>query len=886
LLALQLLDAPAHVLQTPLGNSIDVAAGAHAAADAEQVADIVEREPRRQGALDEAQAVEVFLSIGDPFVATRTQRSGQQAQAFIGADAIHVDAGRLREVGDRGEGNGWHGAGVAFGVTIESVVPDRDTAIILPASASVVNLGFGNGGKTGSLARRMDWHMALNALRFAAWLGLGPPRPPKPQSVGLAERLAALPIHEAPLQHEAVVRWNDHAMPFIEAQHDDDLPVLIGMVQAHLRLGQMEVFRRVSAGRMSEMVGAAALELDRTVRIIGFAGAVPEMVRMLPPATRNWVEGYVRGVNHMLGKAPLPLEFRLFALEREPWTVADVLTLGRLYAFDNSWLVWRRLLGAYGGPGWEGLWDRIAAHTESPPDEGMLGINNRGGSNAVAIAAARGGKPWIAADPHLGLSLPNNWLIMGYRAPSHRAVGLMIPGTPFIAIGRNDWIGWAGTSLHAHVSELCDVSDLPKEQIEVRHETIRVRWGTPRTIDVRACAAGPILSDSRLFRAANRRTLALRWVGHAPSDEMTAMLEVERARDWTGFRAALQGFAVPGLNMLYADAAGHVGHALAAWIPMELQAGDLIASCAAPWTGFVKSDALPSWFDPKSGFVVSANDRPRSERIIGRFFSPSGRADRLAALVERMRRPDLTALAELQQDVRSTSAQRLAHLFGEAARVSGELSSFLERCIARLEAWDGGYEATSKAAALFERLLFHFAREFYRDQVLAAYGASWAMRDLILHDLEAMPSAQLAPLVREALQRSVRQIGNAAWGDWHRLRLDHPLGGVPVAGRHYRFLDLPAAGGSDTVMKTSNPLVKGRHAVRFGSNARFVADLSDLDENHAVLLGGQDGWFGSTNFLDQVELWRRGAYVRLPLKEESVRREFPLVTTFMPASSG
>ncbi len=733
------------------------------------------------------------------------------------------------------------------------------------------------------MASRMDWHLLLDVLRFAAWLGLRAPRPPRPRSVSLAERLAALPRRGTPIKQPAFVRWNRHAVPFIEAEDDGDLPVLIGLVQAHLRLGQMEVFRRVAAGRMSEMVGGAALELDRTVRILGFARAVPEMLRLLPAPTRTWVEAYVRGINHVLMKSPLPLEFELFALRREPWTAADVLTLGRLYAFDNSWLVWRRLIGAHGGAGWRELWDRISAHTAPPPSEDMLGINNRGGSNALAIATVRGGKPWLAADPHLGLSLPNNWLAIGYRAPSHHAAGLMIPGTPFIATGRNDWIGWAGTSLHAHASELCDVSDAPPEEIEVRSETIRVRWGRPRSIAVRACAAGPILSDSRFFRPARGRTLALRWVGHAASDEVTAMLQLERARDWKGFHSALPSFAAPGLNMIYGDAQGHVGHALAAWIPKELQPDDLITTCAAPWAEFARSGDLPSWFDPEEGFVVSANDRPKSARIIGRFFSPSGRVNRLAELVKGMAQPDLGALSELQRDVRSVSSYRLAQLLCRALRTSGPLAPPLERGVACLAAWDGGYDEESKAAALFERLLSHLADRFYRDGVLAVYAASWALRDLILHDLESVPPEKLGPLVREALKRSMRRDDNVVWGELHRLRLDHPLGSVPLVGRRYRFLDLPTGGGSDTVMKTSNPLVKGRHAVRFGSNARFVADLSDLDENHVVLLGGQDGWFGSINFIDQVELWRRGAYIRLPLRDRTVQDAFPIVTAFVPA---
>jgi penicillin amidase len=50
--------------------------------------------------------------------------------------------------------------------------------------------------------------------------------------------------------------------------------------------------------------------------------------------------------------------------------------------------------------------------------------------------------------------------------------------------------------------------------------------------------------------------------------------------------------------------------------------------------------------------------------------------------------------------------------------------------------------------------------------------------------------------------------------------------------------------------------------------------MSDPDANHFVLLGGQDGWLGSTSFADQVPLWRRGDYVTIPLTPTAVRERF------------
>jgi penicillin amidase len=730
-------------------------------------------------------------------------------------------------------------------------------------------------------------HMA----RLSAWLQFFAPRPPQRDTIDLATRLAALPLSNAPLEQPCTLRWNDHAMPFIEAENDHDLAVALGVVHAHLRLGQMELLRRVAHGRLSEMVGAVAVPIDHTIRIIDLARVVPDILRGLPGETRAWIDGYASGINHVLANAPLPHEFALFDLKREPWQAADILTLGRLLSFDNAWLVWRGLLQSYDQPGWQGLWAKLVAHGGLQPtleDEAiaaaaLAAVNNRSGSNALAISAKRAGRSWLAGDPHLGLSLPCIWLIAGYRTPQRAAVGFMIPGTPFLGMGRSERIAWSGTSLHAHASEPCDVSQLEEAQLTTRQETIKVRWGRSRQVDVRACEHGPIISDSALFKSG--RQLALRWIGHRPSDEITAMLRLSSAETWSGFKSALESFAVPGLNMLYADSRGHIGHALAAWVPNHPPVEELIVPCAKTWTDILHADQLPSWCDPPSGVLASANDRPShdsAEFMIGRFFSPPGRADRLGALVEEAATIDKTTLACLQQDVKSETSLRSAQRLAQTGRTERPLSDRSAELLRLLESWDGHYDAKSRGASLYELLLHDVANRFYPKGTLAAYGATWAMRDLICADLQSAPDHEIAPLVRAALKRQERRGTIPAWGELHRLRLEHSLGSLP-GGRRYRFFDLPVGGTSDTVMKTSNALTKGRHSVRFGSNARQICDMADPDENHFVLLGGQDGWFGSTTFLDQVSLWREGRYVRLPLRREAVAAAFPHVVQMTPA---
>jgi penicillin G amidase len=83
-------------------------------------------------------------------------------------------------------------------------------------------------------------------------------------------------------------------------------------------------------------------------------------------------------------------------------------------------------------------------------------------------------------------------------------------------------------------------------------------------------------------------------------------------------------------------------------------------------------------------------------------------------------------------------------------------------------------------------------------------------------------------------------------------------------------------------MKTAHGFSGGRHRVKFGANARHISDLGDPDANYFCLLGGQDGWIGSANFIDQLDLWRSGRHIRVPLMPETVRREFRHVTELSP----
>ncbi len=693
----------------------------------------------------------------------------------------------------------------------------------------------------------------------------------------LTQRLAMLPA-TAPLRAPVSIHWNQQQIPFIDAEDDDDLAVALGMVHAHLRLGQMEIMRRVAQGRVAEMVGPLGIELDRALHLFDLARAVPVMAAGLDAVTRAWAEGFVRGVNHVLLHLPqLPEEMRLLGMRREPWTLADLLTNARLGGADVNWLIYGRLLQARAAlpPAvWRGLFPRLLASFVPNPETALAGSLARTGSNAVAVAGwrSRSGGALFAADPHLSVTLPNVWLAVGMHSPTINVAGLMPAGLPVVAIGRNRHLAWGGTSLHAAASDLFDVAG---ETLTEHHVTIKVRGARPRVLKLRRSRLGPVVSDGMILR--NTSPLALRWVGHLPSDELGAMLGVMRADSGEAFARALDGFAIPGQNMLHATVDGHIGHLLALHAPRRpaTPPADIVSppAAASAWDDLAHTAAFPNRVDPASGVVASANDEPPPGAVpAGFFFSPPDRVERLRLLLGGGERLGLDDMARTQTDVQG----RVAGVREVAARLPEHPVR------ARLLAWDGRYNVASEGAVLFEALMTELAARLPDQARLHPLTTIWTGRRLLAGEVLALDNATLRPLALAAMDAAMALLRrHGSWGKLHRMRIRHYFGAAPVVGRRFRFGEHAAPGGNDTLHKTGHGPVRGPHPVSYGASARFLADLADPDANRVVLLGGQDGWLGSANVTDQIPLWRDGAYVALPLRVETARL-WPHLTVIRP----
>ncbi|MFJ2888585.1 penicillin acylase family protein [Streptomyces sp. NPDC087305] len=272
-----------------------------------------------------------------------------------------------------------------------------------------------------------------------------------------------------------------------------------------------------------------------------------------------------------------------------------------------------------------------------------VGVNGQGiGSNSWVVAGKNTitGKPLLANDPHLEASLPSVWYQMGLhcRAVSSKCQydvsGYTFAGMPGVVIGHNQNIAWGMTNSGVDTTDLYleklsgdgYLYDGKTKPFTSRTETIKVAGGASKKIVVRETNNGPLLSDrdDELVKVGKKATvdtaapdrgdgygIALRWTAEDPGTTMDAVFAIDKASNWTEFRAASTKFDVPSQNLVYADTKNNIGYTLPGKIPTRGKGdGSLPVPGWDPkydWDGYIPQAALPYEFNPKRGYIVTAN---------------------------------------------------------------------------------------------------------------------------------------------------------------------------------------------------------------------------------------------------------------------------------------
>ena len=671
---------------------------------------------------------------------------------------------------------------------------------------------------------------------------------------------------DAPLAADATVSFDTHGEPHIHAASLDDAFFVQGYVTAQDRLFQMDALRRFAGGSLAEILGPGLVESDRESRKLRLRRIAEEAYVTLPAADRAAFAAYTRGVNQFIATHlhNLPVEFTLLNYQPRPWSTVDSLLLC-LHMYRSLTTTWKDEIVKH----------NLMARGDRAKVEFLYAVRGMAeasaGSNGWAIAGSHtaSGKPLLSSDMHLEYSLPGIWYMMHLEAPGLNAVGVALPGAPGIVVGHNQRIAWGITNLHFDVQDLY-IEKLDDrtgrylfrgqvEQARAEREIIRVKGKPNVDLTTWVTRHGPI------FLSEGDERLALRWTAAEPGMLQYPFLDIDRARNWREFTAAIARLPGPGSNFVYADVDGNIGYHAAGVLPRRRNyRGDVPvdgSSGGFEWDGYIPFDELPSVYNPPSGLIVSANQNTFPENFpypVNGNFAPPYRAQQIRALLSARggwRAQDLLAV---QKDIYSAFSHFLAGQLVGAYQKRNAHNPGLEAAVGQLRAWNGQMDK-DLAAPFLVTLAYQHVRRAVAENASAATGLAYefnmapAVVERLLRERPAgwfgnydeMLLRALADAVEEGRRMQGRDPTRWHYGDYLRIAINNPvLHQVPLAGKYFDIGPVPMSGSSTTVKQTTQALEP---------SMRMNADLGDWERSLFNIPIGQSGQILSSHYKDQWE---------------------------------
>lgn len=562
------------------------------------------------------------------------------------------------------------------------------------------------------------------------------------------------------LSEEVTVYRDSLGIPHIYAKNNPDLYRCIGYVMAQDRLWQMDLMRRITTGRLSEVLDPGLVDADQLFRALQFSKKSELVISKTDPEIIACMEAYCDGVNQFIAthQKKLPFEFAVLGYKPDAWELVHSFNLIGYMHWDLA-LGWGTEMALYK---MQQVLDS-ARFNELLPDmdyqkthvftglncvgksielqSGMddavkimqdLGMEVFQASNNWAVSGTRSktGMPLLANDMHLGLMAPGIWYPMHQVVEgSFNIIGEVLPGQPYVVAGHNQDIAWGFTNVMLDDTDFYLETINPADSnqykldgqwkdMELVEEEISVK-GQEETITRvnRFTHRGPVIST---FKGVDDRVISMRWQGNEYSNEFRAMHMLRTAGNWDEFRSALSTFCV-GQNVVYSDRMGNIGLQTAAGIPIRsgnhilVYPGD---TSLYDWTGQIPFEELPYSFNPECGYVSSANNRTVGDDYpyyISTWFATPNRIERIREMLESQPIHGEEDFKRMLKDQTSHFARKLTPVYLEA--LEGQSQGIYENAFNELKHWDYNMKASSSAALIFEIMWQELNSAIFEDEL-------------------------------------------------------------------------------------------------------------------------------------------------------------------------
>ncbi|GGB19059.1 penicillin acylase [Sphingomonas metalli] len=703
-------------------------------------------------------------------------------------------------------------------------------------------------------------------------------------------------------------------VPTITAASRADAAYALGYLHAQERFFEMDGLRRVAAGELSQLFGAATVYADRAVLAHRFRARARGIVARMAPAERALLDRYVAGVNRGLGDlSATPFEYALLRAEPAPWRAEDtVLAVFAMYLNLQPSLpkteLFRARAARRGGRAFADLLYPSATPLDAPIDGSRLslpplparfapqaapGVPAPGpepavpGSNNWAVAGrlSSSGGALVANDMHLGIRVPGMWyrariVVRGEGGPLD-ITGVTLPGTPTVVAGSNGHIAWGFTNSYIDTADAIVVEPAhgrPGWYRTARGDQPIRRVAQPfcvktacRTVSVEETIWGPIVAVD-----AFGRRIAMRWTAHArDAVKLASFVAMERARSVGEAIAIAHSAALPQQNLMVGDRDGHIGWTVMGQVPARFgydgRDAVSLADGRRGWRGMLPPQAIPTVIDPADGRLWTANARVVGGAAYARLgdggYDTGARALRIRERLFAADRFTPRDFLSIQLDTTSLRNRWWQQrLLAELRARTGDAR--LSAMAAPVAAWDGRAETGSVGY----RLIAAFRQAALADAYARYMGGTpgWQANYLIpasegaLRRLLTEQPAHLVPpgrhdwrgFVDAALLRVATDVEEAggldvfSWG-----------AASPAAVRHPLARNVPGLGWltdpADRALPGDSGVVRAQ-APGFGASERFAVSPGHEGEGLFHMPSGQSGNPVSPYYLAGHRDWEDG----------------------------
>jgi penicillin G amidase len=799
--------------------------------------------------------------------------------------------------------------------------------------------------------------LALTYVLDNRWVVEGNPIPPLGkfldpfhgfwQNIQLSDEPRSLEIRTPGLNNKVTVVFDSLAIPHIFAANDQDLYQAQGYVTAMHRLWQMEFQTHAAAGRVTEITGPGKngiiLNYDRSQRRLGMVSAAEKSLDALTSndTSMMMIQNYTEGVNayiKSLTYTKLPFEYKLLNYVPESWSplkcvlltksMAQTLNLGdkdiemtnalKLYGKEVVDLLYPDRDDS-GDPVVDkpGTWNFKSTIPDSIPlalPEELIQVartsrhNPSTGSNNWAVSGNKTatGTPILCGDPHLDLNLPSLWYAIHLNAPGINCMGASLPGAPAVIIGFTDSIAWSMTNAQRDLVDWFKISfeDASKNKYMLDGkwtnskkvvEAFRVRDEPVFYDTIIYTHWGPITYDDSFHAGNNLKHYAFRWITHDPSNEFISFYKLNRAKNHEDYMNALDGYASPAQNFVFASVGGDIAMRVQGKYPVRRnQEGKFVldgSKSSNGWQAFIPDRHNVMDKNPKRGFVSSANQYPVDDTypyyITGKSFE-NYRNRRINKVLSELSGIKPSDMMVLQNDNFNLKASESLPIFLQSLDTTS-FTADERQAYQKLKSWDYYNAKDSEGASYYEawwsNLMPLIWDELEREKIALSRPTTFntiklikEKPDLEFFDIQETRQKETATdVIRRAFSFGVEDVRDwitehtdtlssdstdaiPAWAPYKNSYLTHLLRIEPMN------VQVLTGGGRDIV---------NAHSRTHGPSWRMVVSLEKSGiKAWATYPGGQSGDPGSVHYKDLLGQWLQGGYFLL---------DFPKTADQVPA---